>query len=189
MTRFIFLDFDGVLNSQAYFDRIGTSQAELNEQFDKLDPNSEEAFNIQVKCFDPEAVKRLNRITKETGAEFVLTTNWRRNLGPGRLVRILKAIGVAFDGLVFQTPVKMSLYERSHEIGLWLHRNLDKGKLNIESFVILEDLHPMHEFEEMTIRVDSRWGLREHHVEMAIDTLTESSKDDWLQLLYDPQHY
>jgi len=147
----------------------------------------EEAFDIQVQCFDPEAVARLNRISKETGAEFVLTTNWRRRIGPERLVRILKAIGVMFDGLVFQTGVRFSHQERSDEILGWLNDN--HGKLNIESFVILEDLHPMRQLERMTVRTDARWGLRENHVEKAIDILTESSNEDWLPLLNAPEFY
>ena len=53
MKKIIFLDIDGVLNSETY---------------DK---------NRTAGAIDPECAKRLNRIIKETNADIVISSSWK----------------------------------------------------------------------------------------------------------------
>lgn len=63
MEKYIFLDFDGVLNTVQY-------QAELAI-------NSKPYKDIYGPLFDPRTIKHLGNIIKETGAKIVITSNWR----------------------------------------------------------------------------------------------------------------
>ena len=59
--RIVFLDFDGVLNSHAYFNA-------RTEKFEDVGEAGE---------LDPTAVERLNRIIDATGALVVVSSSWR----------------------------------------------------------------------------------------------------------------
>jgi hypothetical protein len=62
MRKYLFLDIDGVLNHDEWFESIEykTNQA-----------------NWQVSMFDPECVARVNKILEATGAELVVSSSWR----------------------------------------------------------------------------------------------------------------
>ena len=91
MRKIIFLDFDGVLNTEYY-------QALLQFQ-GKSRQDEHGAY------FDPRAVRQLKRIIEATGAEIVVESSWRhlgleemqalwrvRNL-PGRVIDITPSLG------------------------------------------------------------------------------------------------
>lgn len=63
MEKYIFLDFDGVLNTEQYQAQLAVAG---KEQKDKYGP-----------LFDPEAVARLKRLADETKAEIVIISSWR----------------------------------------------------------------------------------------------------------------
>lgn len=160
--RVVMLDFDGVLVCADYLQQKG------------LDTE-----DVVKKRFNPEAIARLNGITEETGASLVLSTNWTWAFGSERLAEILDDVGVAAD-VLGPTVRKMSIYRRVDEITMWLDRYRERTGENVESFVILEDEHPMHKFEHRTVR--TRWedGLLDAHVRQAIDIL-ETPWDGSLQ--------
>lgn len=57
MNKYLFLDIDGVLNHDEWFE---------SEQYKK------HQGNWQKSMFDPECVARVNKILEETGAELVV---------------------------------------------------------------------------------------------------------------------
>ena len=61
--RYIFLDFDGVLNTMEY-------QTALQW---KGEPRKDEYGSL----FDPEAVENLNLIIQNTNAKIVISSSWR----------------------------------------------------------------------------------------------------------------
>ena len=86
MRKVIFLDFDGVLNTEYY-------QWFLHNQ-------GKPYFDEYGSCFAPSAVNQLKRIIDETGADIVVESTWKylgleamkelwqaRNL-PGRIIDI-----------------------------------------------------------------------------------------------------
>lgn len=62
MSKYLFLDIDGVLNHDTWFN----SPSYKNNQ-----------ANWQVSMFDPACVERVNRILQETGAKLVVSSSWR----------------------------------------------------------------------------------------------------------------
>lgn len=168
----LFLDFDGVLNSAEHFRRIGISPAQLNEQMNKIeDKDSQEAFNIMLRCFDMRAIERLNKILNAVpNLYIILSTHWGVNHSLERLIKVLRFLGVQ-RSIVGKTRRKLSMHERSSEIAL----TLTTWHNPVESFVILEDAWPMHDLEQYTVRTDARHGLLDEHIPRALEILSKKT--------------
>lgn len=107
--KVIFLDIDGVLNSDEYIDR---------------------AKNVQgiERHIDIEKVKLLKKAIDETGAKTVLTSSWRNSKDFGPLRELLAKYEIYFDVTPFIN------WERGLEIKQWLSTH--KG---VEDYIILDD--------------------------------------------------
>lgn len=62
MNKYLFLDIDGVLNHDSWFE---------SPEFKKC------KSNWRVSMFDPVCIQRVNRILQETGAKLVISSSWR----------------------------------------------------------------------------------------------------------------
>ena len=95
--KVIFLDIDGVLNSDEYIDR---------------------AKNVQgiERHIDIDKVKLLKKAIDETGAKTVLTSSWRNSKDIGTLRELLAKYEIYFDATPF---IK---WERGLEIKQWHNR-------------------------------------------------------------------
>lgn len=109
--KVIFLDTDGVLNSDEYFDKIKGLKIEGIED--------------QV---DVEKIKLLKKAVEETSSKVVLTSSWRYKRNAQYLKQLLLEYGILVDS----TPYMDN--ERGKEIKKWLEEHKD-----IENFVILDD--------------------------------------------------
>ncbi len=109
--KVIFLDIDGVLNSDEYFDKIRN----LNIQ------------GIQSEI-DVEKIKLLKKAIDETGAKVVLSSSWRYT----KNAQYLKELLANFEIYTDSTPFMHG--RRGLEIKQWLSDNQ-----GIEDFVILDD--------------------------------------------------
>lgn len=116
--KVLFLDVDGVLNSNAY-----------------------RAYDDATKRLGmaPEHVAELHRIVVATGCKIVVSSMWRLGgIGPGS--RFWEAMSAAspnstiLDAMIGSTPCKMSNYWRRNEILWWLRDNPEP-----ERFAILDD--------------------------------------------------
>ena len=109
--KVIFLDVDGVLNSDEYIK--GTIKS-----------------NIQgiEKHVDVEKIKLLRQAIDQTNAKVVLTSSWRLTKMAQELIKLLITYGI----YVNSTPYIRN--ERGLEIKQWLADNQ-----NVEDFVILDD--------------------------------------------------
>lgn len=161
--KILFLDVDGVLNSQAWFDALPQSASGL-VVLDKL-----------IDRIDPEAVARVNQITDATDAQIILSTNWiyEGNAGLADTKTTLRQAGLKapFWGATGCTVRKMSLHSRAGEIGMTLWRMQEEAHSPVTGFVILEDEHPLKGFELWTIHTTWEHGLLDEHVEKAIAIL------------------
>ena len=77
MGKIIFLDIDGVLNSESYFK------------------------NKIAGVIDPECVRRLNRIIKETDADIVISSSWK--LSPSSVYAEFNDVGIE-GNIIGMTP-------------------------------------------------------------------------------------
>ena len=109
--KVIFLDIDGVLNSDEYLDKVKNSDIQGIE-----------------RDIDVEKVKLLKRAIDETGARVVLSSSWRYTRNARYLKELLANYGIRVDS----TPYIRD--ERGLEIKKWLSENQ-----GVEDFIILDD--------------------------------------------------
>lgn len=109
--KVIFLDIDGVLNSDEYLDKVKNSDIQGIE-----------------REIDVEKVKLLKRAIDETGARVVLSSSWRYT----RNARYLKELLANYEIRVDSTPYIQDI--RGLEIKKWLSENQ-----GVEDFIILDD--------------------------------------------------
>lgn len=170
--RVIFLDIDGVLNSEAFALKLEEKHRQLGHTSDTV-----------CDCFmlyshvDREAVARLNRLVDVTSAKIVVSSTWRKKFGVAELQSRLgdhglvgEIIGVTPDG--YKTDeLRDSLGHgvrifRGHEIDFWLQQHPD-----VERFVILDDDSDMVMHKNRLVQTDCYEGLLDEHVELAIRVL------------------
>lgn len=121
--RVLFLDFDGVLNSMRYFERV-TGQR---------DGITLAAFTRSQ--FDPEAVERLNKLLDQTGAAVVVSSSWRLAYKRTQLCDLLNEVG--FRGKVLGMTPNLMTDTRAKEIAAWLGEHRKK----VGAFAIVDDDH------------------------------------------------
>ncbi len=109
--KVIFLDIDGVLNSDEYIKKVKKLHTQGIEN--EIDVNK---------------VKLLKRAVDETKAKVVLTSSWRYTRKAQSLKDLLLSYGIHVDTTPFIN------HKRGLEIKKWLSDNL-----NVEEYVIIDD--------------------------------------------------
>ena len=152
--KVVFLDIDGVLNSNLYDRQIRTA----------TDGNIDES-----------RLDLLKQLVEQTGAVIVLSSSWRKHwdmdpAGGDAIGRELNTVfrkhGLKIGG---KTPCLAS-GERAEEIRTWLTEH----KTEVESFVILDDAFGgWSELASHLVQTNYRIGrgLEGRHVQRAIDLL------------------
>jgi hypothetical protein len=166
--KVIFLDFDGVLNSENWYRR---RMDLINEgKYERNYPSSE---------FDPESIKELNRIISETDAKVVISSTWRIGKRVIDLQNMLNEVGfigeiidatphISGKGYVSEENETEISYTtpRGCEIDWWLNRVGKFQRINwslerqleyleksiIKNYIILDD------------DSDMLYNQREHYV-------------------------
>ena len=137
--KIIFLDIDGVLNN-----------------YDTL---TDENWN--ERKWEPNLVEMLKRIIKETGAEIVLSSTWRRIESYCDIIK--NDMKINYIG---KTPVLWK--KRGIEIQTWLDENP-----GVEKFVILDDDSDMVHLMDHLLQTDGEFGLTEEIADEAIEMLNK----------------
>ncbi len=148
MNSYLFLDFDGVLNSEAHF-----------AQFDDREPNRDENL-------DPVAIERLNRIVEATDCKIVISSTWRHWASQGNLQRLLARRGFRHElSVVGMTPWLGG--PRNFEIQRWM----DYYSVRVEQICILDDWEDMGHLAHRLVKTSWETGLLDGHVERVIAML------------------
>ncbi len=125
MTKYLFLDIDGVLNHQEWYERTWEKRKKQEVKY----PYCE---------FDPLCVERVNRILNETGAKLVISSSWRND---PYLSDTFKEVGLPteFDKTMnyYQASV-MGLETRGQEINYYLTKGTGCMNKNVR-YVIIDD--------------------------------------------------
>ncbi|MBR3799530.1 MAG: hypothetical protein IKK36_11550 [Bacteroidales bacterium] len=166
----IFLDFDGVLNTEKYYCELKSKGLPSDDKYGQL--------------FDPEAVANLRKIIDATDARIVVSSSWRymglnvlqrmwydRDL-PGRIVDITP-LHLLDDKLCDTdlTQVDMLSLCRGNEIKWYFDEVLDANS-NSRRFVIFDDLKEvLPELQDHFIRIDPIVGITEEDVERAVEIM------------------
>lgn len=184
--KVIFLDFDGVLNSEIWYKR----------RFNEMDMDSI-VSKYPYYEFDPLAMQQLNRIIEETSAKVVISSTWRIGRTVDELQQLLNMVG--FEGEIIDTTPhffargsdndgnKISYtVPRGCEIDWWLS---EKGKFKrinwsierqkeymekaiVKNYVILDDDSDMlYTQKEHFVHTGMYYGLNEKKATEAINIL------------------
>jgi len=159
--KILFLDIDGVLNSDEWF-RANADHLEDGT----LEPHRD---------LDREAVERLNQIIKATDARIVISSTWRKFYSFLGLRDVLSANGFRYPLNIIDTTPHRPSYYRGQEIGLWLHESRFQNVLatdSVENFVILDDCTDLDPFLNELVQTQWEGGLQDEHVAEVIRRLT-----------------
>jgi hypothetical protein len=179
VSKYVFCDFDGVLNSYRFM---------LEER---------EQGKSGVTGIDPKAVAHVNYICGKTDAMIVVSSSWRYGHSLGELKDILREAGCtavvrgatplpheiangklatafAEQGMNLTNEeahrVLIIAKGRGHEIEAWL--KVWSELEDIESFVVLDDDSDIAPYEDRHVKTTFAEGLTSEHVPLALDILS-----------------
>lgn len=159
MDKFIFLDIDGVLNSEQFYE-----EKTQKERFEELWKEFEDDIAYMLSNIDLKAVELLNKLTDATKAKIVVSSSWRRC---SYLQDIFNYAGIK-EPIFGKTPYLDSRY-RGGEISEWLKDIKEPYK-----YVILDDDNDVLE-EQLNNLVQTDWkeGLTDKDINKAIKILSD----------------
>ena len=115
--KVLFLDFDGVLNSEASF------------RYEKRRKTLDTANMLSVvACSNLQYI-----LEQDSDVKIVISSTWRLMHTIVELQNILNAYGIQAARVIGKTPAVLSR-DRAHEINLWLEDNP-----NVTQFAVLDD--------------------------------------------------
>lgn len=158
MNKFVFLDIDGVLNSNFFFiERINS------DNYEELREIYPQEVASGVSIIDQKAVKRLNKLLRETDAKLIVSSSWRHD---PYLEDIFRASGI--EAPIFDLTPSLESRVRGEEIKAWLDKQTEPYK-----YVILDDdCDILPEQFPYFVQTDClKWGLDDNNVEIAIKKL------------------
>ena len=141
--KIVFLDFDGVLNSEQSVKQLGTRY-----RFARANVNA------------------LNEALKQTDARIVITSSWREGWTLKEIVVFLERDGVVPGRVVGKTRALGG--KRGIEIDAWLC----SAPYNVESFVIFDDKDDMAMHQNRLVQVNQQVGLIFSDAQRAIELLS-----------------
>lgn len=160
--RIVFLDFDGVLNSEAYMHRIwkerkaGKAVTFMHRHTDEI-------------C--PEMAQRVLSICEQADASVVISSSWRLLHTMEEIKAMLTEVGAGALAarIIGRTPSPKRLRSmRGDEIDQWLKEFGDP----VTAFVILDDDSDMLNSQKpMFVQTHWQTGIMDHHVEQAVGIL------------------
>lgn len=150
--KVLFLDIDGVLNSEDWVERT---------------KKSGEITVSLTRDLDRDAVSVLNSIITQSGAKVVISSSWRVFHDLWEMKSILQRHGFVGE-VIDMTPRRAPNppYRRGNEIQAWLDQHPE-----VKSFVIIDDDADMEHLLDKLVRTDWMYGLREEHVAPALKVL------------------
>lgn len=139
----IFLDIDGVLNTQN----------SINMQLSENKGRYNEDISAFLYDFDQEAVGNLKDLIKDSNGKIVITSNWRLNeVLMEELLDQFDKNDISREIIIGQTPDLQSEVTdnlRANEIKEWLSAFQDE----INSFVIIDDIDDMGEYTDTNLAI------------------------------------
>ena len=175
--KVLFLDIDGVLNSENWFAyRIYCVKNNMVNILMNFVDTDDRNIKHKLTMLDDRAIANLNRIVEETGCKVVLSSSWRSSIESENIFtqNLLKLKGFKYEFYDVTPRLWFSDFSirRGEEIKFWLDKESEKHE--IESFVILDDDSDMLP-EQMNnfIHVDGQVGLTDRDVLTAIKILNK----------------
>lgn len=155
MDKYIFLDIDGVMNSNLFY-----SERTQDKRYGEMIQKYPQHIAWSICNIDPRAVERLNRLTDATGAKIVVSSSWRFD---SNLQEVFTLAGIK-EPILDKTPASKERI-RGYEIQTWLDKRTEPYR-----YVIFDDDSDMLEAQlPFFIQTDwLKWGLSDEDIEHAI---------------------
>lgn len=150
MVKHIFLDFDGVLNTEQYQAQLAIEGKPTKDEYGPL--------------FDPKAVARLSEIIKATNAEIFVISSWGDVIGEDKIIEMWEKRGL--PGKVHAVFVPD---EKCDSKANWIKRCID-WQIFLP-YIILEDEPIFMPEQEGFIKVNPVTGISKEDAEISIDIL------------------
>jgi len=172
--KVIFLDIDGVLNTDKNYEEYARAQREDPEQNPEVQGRIDIIHRHVHLLFDEICITNLNSIIRSTGAKIVISSSWRHFYDDakgrpkfGDLVELLKRVGMIGE-VIGKTPTNLprrmsESVPRGKEIKRWLDENP-----GVEAFVILDDTADMASLRHKLVRTSARIGLSLRDIDKAL---------------------
>ena len=152
--KIIFLDIDGVLNHEEWYDKVVTS---------KIKPINQD--------LDPSSIGKINRIISLTDAKIVLSSSWRVD---SNCSTTLYKSGLFKDSIIDKTPYIR--HDENHMRGFEIQKWLDETGYKISSYVIIDDDKDMLDSQMNNFIQTSRWtGITDEDVDNCIKILNNET--------------
>lgn len=152
----VFLDFDGVLNSMAWFRSKHMQTVTDQDQI------------------DPAACGRVQELCDATNASIVISSTWRLMRKLPKLKALIQSKGLTAPVLGITPHIPKA--ERGEEIQRWLDRNEARGaagQYDIEGLVILDDDENMLDLDPWLVRTTFEDGFTVDDLGVALDYITD----------------
>lgn len=189
MKSLIFLDIDGVMNSRRNYQ-------EYDAECTKLGPDAQEGWlsrpmgPLAHLLFDKAAVECLNRVTRVTGAQVVLSSSWRRLYQRhwDQFLALAKRVGIEAEVIgstptdQIKLPVDTALdtvsgdlrrpplshrQQRGDEIAYWLENSGEQEA----RVLVLDDDSDMDAVLPWFVKTSFETAMTEEHVDRCIEKL------------------
>jgi hypothetical protein len=178
-TKILFLDVDGVLNSETWFRSTRcVSACSRAETFAQC--SEDEAYALNQ--LDPDAVKRLSKICDATACKIVLSSMWRLHTPLPQMTKLLHMRGLRKQyGILDYTPDMtswspraqiLSRASRGDEVAAWLANH---GK--VDAFIAIDDDEDFGRLKSHLVLTRFLDGLTEDKMTEAIYKLTSCQND------------
>ena len=174
MKKYIFTDFDGVLNTERYHAAVLSGGRVPSDAYGPL--------------FDPEAVENLRMIVEATGAEVIISSSWKLE-GADRMMALWKArkmpgvlAGCTPDAIMGMDILSMGLDNpdtfaqlagKGNEVKQWLRENAPRKAENYR-YVIFDDVPDfLPQQKDNFIQVNPRVGITMEDAAKAVEILNK----------------
>jgi HAD domain in Swiss Army Knife RNA repair proteins len=149
----IFIDFDGVLNSTAFFTR---------------NPRAAALYRARELVFDPLAMTAFSNLVRKTRSVVIISSDWRKAYDYDVIARKMQQAGFRYPDLIAgQIPNFGQNSQRGDEIAAWLKSH---GIRN-EPYAILDDRSDMTTVKKHLILTNPLVGLTSNDVKKAMALL------------------
>lgn len=87
---------------------------------------------LGAEQFDQAAIERINALAHQPRAEIVVSSSWRRHIGPAETIDALVAAGLAKP--LCSLPESSEFSTKAEDVAAWL-----RGRADIQTWILLDD--------------------------------------------------
>lgn len=153
MVKYIFLDFDGVLNTEQYQAKLAIEGKPTKDEYGPL--------------FDPKTVARLSKIIEATKAEIIVISSWGEVLGKDKIFEMWEKRGLPGE----LTAVYVPDYKCTTK-AQWIKECLDR-RIFLPYVILDDEAVFLPEQEKHFIKVNPILGITSEVEEWSIELLNE----------------